>query len=65
MKGFRVITKLETFIQKQRTLLQQEDYQATIWIICLLGTQDEKWIESALERFDKSKVEYINYKNLK
>lgn len=48
-----------------RTLLQQEDYQATIWIICLLGTQDEKWIESALERFDKSKVEYVNFKNLK
>lgn len=48
-----------------RSLLKQPDYQATIWIICLLGTQDEKWIESALERFDKSKVEYINYKNLK
>lgn len=48
-----------------RTLLAQKDYKATIWIICLLGTQDEKWIESALERFDKSKVNYINFKNLK
>lgn len=47
-----------------RTLLKQEDYQATIWIICLLGTQDEKWIEAALERFDKTKVEFIRFKNL-
>lgn len=47
-----------------RTLLQQENYKATIWIICLVGTQDEKWIESALERFDKDKIEYIRFKNL-
>lgn len=47
-----------------RTLLKQKNYKATIWIICLSGTQDEKWVESALERFDKSKVEYINFKNL-
>lgn len=47
-----------------RTLLQQGDYQATIWIICLTDTQDEKWLESALERFDKSKIEYIRFKNL-
>lgn len=48
-----------------RTLLQQENYKATIWIICLTGTQDEKWIESALERFDKTKVEFIRFRNLK
>lgn len=48
-----------------RTLLQQPKYQATIWIISLIGTQDQKWVESALERFDKSKVEYINFKDLK
>lgn len=47
-----------------RTLLEQKNYKATIWLICLMGTQDEKWIESALENFDKSKVEYIEYKNL-
>lgn len=47
-----------------RTLLHQEGYKATIWIICLIGTQDEKWIESALERFDKSKIEFIRFKNL-
>lgn len=48
-----------------RTLLEQKNYKATIWLICLMGTQDEKWVESALENFDKNKVEYIEYKNLK
>lgn len=47
-----------------RTLLYQPEYKATIWIICLVGTQDEKWVASALENFDKSKVEYIRFKNL-
>ncbi len=47
-----------------RTLLQQKDYKATIWIITLIGTQDEKWLASALESFDKSKVEYIRFINL-
>ena len=48
-----------------RTLLEQKNYKATIWLLCLVGTQDEKWIESALENFDKTKVEYIRYKNFK
>lgn len=47
-----------------RTLLAQKDYKATIWLICLLGTQDEKWIASTLESFDKSKIEYIRFVNL-
>ncbi len=48
-----------------RTLLAQKDYKATIWIICLDGTQDDKWISSFLERFDESKVEHIEFKDLK
>lgn len=48
-----------------RTLLAQKDYQATIWIISLIGTQDEKLVESALSNFDKDKVEYIRFKNFK
>lgn len=42
----------------------QKGYKATIWIICLLGTQDEKWVKSALQNFDSTKIEYIHYKNL-
>ena len=48
-----------------RTLLSQGKYKATIWIVCLLGTQDEKWIASTLGNFDASKIEYIEFKNLK
>lgn len=48
-----------------RSLLQQKDYKATIWIICLMRTQDEKWVASALESFDKKRINYINFKNLR
>jgi superfamily II DNA or RNA helicase len=44
-----------------RTLLQQKNYKATIWILCLNGTQDEKWVKSTLESFDSSKIEFINF----
>lgn len=47
-----------------RTLLAQKDYEATIWILCLMGTQDEKWVKSALDRFDPNRVKYINSMNL-
>ena len=48
-----------------RTLLDQKDYKANIWLLSLIGTQDEKWIESTLENFDKTKVEYVRFINLK
>lgn len=47
-----------------RTLLQQPDYKATIWIVSLSQTQDEKWVTSTLENFDKEKIEYLRFKNL-
>jgi hypothetical protein len=47
-----------------RTLLDQKDYKATIWLLSLIGTQDTKWVESVLSNFDKSKIEYIKFKNL-
>ena len=48
-----------------RTLLEQGDYVANIWIFCLKDTQDELWVESALSNFDSNKIEYINdYKTL-
>lgn len=54
------------FIQKlARSLLLQKDYVASIWVICLTGTQDENWVKNALESLDQNKIEYINIKNLK
>lgn len=47
-----------------RTLLQQKDYEAMVWIVSLSHTQDEKWVKSTLERFDLKKVEYVRFKNL-
>ena len=47
-----------------RTLLNQKDYKATIWILSLVGTQDERWVQSVLQNFDKSKIEYLRFKNL-
>ena len=47
-----------------RTLLKQKDYHATIWILCLIGTQDEKWVASTLESFDKTKITYTRFVNL-
>jgi superfamily II DNA or RNA helicase len=47
-----------------RTLLDQKDYKATVWLLSLVGTQDEKWVDSVLKNFDKSKVEYVRFKNL-
>jgi len=47
-----------------RTLLDQKDYKATVWILSLIGTQDEKWVESVLANFDKSKIEYLRFKNM-
>ena len=39
-------------------------YEAHMYIVVSEGTQDEKWLESALENFDKSKIEYVRSINL-
>ena len=47
-----------------RTLLDQKDYEATIWMVSLIGTQDNSWIQSTLSNFDRSKFEYLRFKNI-
>jgi superfamily II DNA or RNA helicase len=37
---------------------------AEIWIIICQNTQDETWWKKASEKFDQTKINYINYKNL-
>lgn len=57
--------KSGNFIQKlTRSILIQKDYIGSIWVLCLMGTQDEIWVENALKTLDQSKIEYINVKNL-
>lgn len=48
-----------------RTLLGQPDYKAVIWIICLMDTQDETWVNAALKRFDETKIEFLSTEQLK
>lgn len=48
-----------------RALLKQENHLAIIWIICLNATQDEKWVERTLNRFDRKKVRYIDFNHMK
>ena len=49
----------ETSQRFARSLLTQGDYKATVIFICLMGTVDEKWLESFLENLDNSKVERL------
>jgi len=46
-----------------RTLLMQPDYKAHIWLFVLEETQDEKWVQLVLDRFDRSKVREIYFNN--
>ncbi len=43
-----------------RLLRLSPDQKATCHILCYKGTQDEKWVEKALETFDQNKIEYYN-----
>ena len=48
-----------------RSALKQKDYKAQIWIISLLGTQDETWVSKALSSFNADKIKYVNVKNIR
>ncbi len=47
-----------------RTLLQQLDYKATVWIVCLNNTKDVTWTNSTLENFDKDKINHLSFTDL-
>tara|TARA_Y100000389_G_scaffold204106_1_gene255030 strand:+ start:2927 stop:4033 length:1107 start_codon:yes stop_codon:yes gene_type:complete len=47
-----------------RLLRLSPDQKAVCHILCYKGTQDEKWVSSALESFDKKKIEYFNPLNV-
>jgi superfamily II DNA or RNA helicase len=54
----------ETIQRIGRTVRLRDDHQATIYILCVLNTQDEKWVEKTLLHFDKDIIEFINSKNI-
>ena len=45
------------------TLYQGEDYVASIWILCVMGTEDERWVQSFVEKQNRRTV-YHDYKDL-
>lgn len=47
-----------------RACRYREGHLAEIYIISILDTQDEKWVEKALKFFNKENIEYINAKNI-
>lgn len=47
-----------------RACRYREGHQAEIYIISVLETQDQKWVEKALKFFNKENIEYINAKNI-
>lgn len=46
-----------------RTLLQQPNYMANLLVLCVKGTQDEKWVERTLSRFNQDKIKYVNHED--
>lgn len=48
-----------------RVVRFRENHEATIYIICAIDTQDEKWVNKALQGFDPSKITYKRFDNMK
>ena len=46
-----------------RSLVLQEGYVATIYILVVRNTVDEDWSKKVLQDFDIKNVEYISSKN--
>lgn len=43
----------------------REGHKAKIYILSCVGTQDEKWVEKAIEGLDRNNITYISIKNFK
>ncbi len=43
-----------------RTLLFQKNYIANIYILCLMGTQDEVWVRKTLSNFNEEKIRELH-----
>lgn len=63
---------ITAFNSNPRNLIQQigrcvryrPGHKATIWILCSMGTQEEKWLEAATRELDSSNFNFINHKSL-
>jgi len=46
-----------------RAVRLREGHVANVIILSTVGTQDEKWVQNALEKFDNRNIRYISIKN--
>ena len=59
-------SKEKDLVQRIGRLIRfRPGHEAHLYIIVTEGTQDEKWVETAVENLDKSKIEYIRADNFK
>ena len=62
----QITSKEKNLLQRIGRLLRfRIGHEAHIWLIICKDTQDEAWLASATENIDKSKIEYVDYKQLK
>lgn len=48
-----------------RTIRFRPGHEAHLYIVVSESTQDEKWLENAVENLDQSKIEYVRFINFK
>ena len=59
-------SKEKDLVQRIGRLIRfRPGHEAHLYIVVSEGTQDEKWLETAIENLDKSKIEYVRIDNFK
>ena len=48
-----------------RLIRYRPGHEAHLYIVVSESTQDEKWLENAVENLDQSKIEYVRFINFK
>lgn len=59
-------SKEKDLVQRIGRLIRfRPGHEAHLYIVVSESTQDEKWLETAIENLDQSKVEYVRFSNFK
>lgn len=45
-----------------RSLVKQAQYTANLWILCLMGTPDEDWVENIVNKLKRKIVNYVEHR---
>ena len=61
----QLTSKEKDLIQRiGRIIRYRPGHRGNIWIVVASGTQDEKWLNKAIENLDSNNIYYYNYKNI-